>query len=217
MHIYEGILTGNQAGQGVIVAGWALTAVGTAVGLCKIDEEQIPRVAVLSATFFVISLIHVPLGPTSEHLLLTGLMGLVLGWAAFPAVLVALLLQSVFFGFGGLVTLGVNTLNMAFPAVVCHYLFRRAVRHGHEPAVFAVGFAAGATAVLLAAILNAGSLRIAGEQFREVSILVAALHLPLAAVEGVVTASVVLLLRKVRPELLDAPLLTPSSQEVSNG
>jgi len=65
--------------------------------------------------------------------------------------------------------------------------------------------------------LNAGAVWAAGEQFREMSVVVAALHLPLAIVEGFVTASVVLLLRKVRPELLDAPLLTPAMQEVANG
>jgi len=215
MHIYEGVLTATTAGQGVLVAGAGLTAVGTAIGLYKTDVERIPQVAVLSAAFFVVSAIHVPLGPTSEHLLLAGLMGLVLGWAAFPAVLIALFLQTVF-GFGGWVTLGLNTLNMALPAVVCHYLFRSAVRGGSETTVFAVGFSAGATAIVLGALLNAGSLWIGGHHWG-IGAFVATLHLPLAVVEGLVTGSVVLLLRKVRPELLNAPLLTPSCEEVCSG
>jgi len=215
MHIYEGVLSGTVAGQGVLVAGAALTVAGTAVGLYRMDYERIPRVAVLSAAFFVVSAIHVPLGPTSEHLLLAGLMGLVLGWAAFPAVLIALLLQVVFFSLGGLTTLGLNTLTMALPAVVCYYLFRRAVRHGNEKTVFAVGFVAGATAILVGGLLNAGSLWIAGPQFRTIAMVIATLHLPLAVVEGLVTGSVVLLLRKVRPELLNAPPWTCSSQGAS--
>ena len=217
MHIYEGVLTGTVAGQGVLVAGAALTATGTAVGLYRMDYERIPRVAVLSAAFFVVSAIHVPLGPASKHLVLAGLMGLVLGWAAFPAVLIALLLQAVFFSLGGLTTLGLNTLIMALPAVVCYYLFHRAVHHGDEKTVFAFGFVTGAAAILLGALLNAGSLWIAGPQFRAIGAVVATLHLPLAVAEGLVTGSVVLLLRKVRPELLDAPPLTCSPQEASNG
>jgi cobalt/nickel transport system permease protein len=210
MHIYEGILTGTPEGQAVLVAGAAVAAVGTAIGLAEIDDEKIPQVAVLSAAFFVISSIHVPLGPTSEHLLLTGLMGLVLGWAAFPAVLVALLLQTVFFSFGGWVTLGLNVTVMALPAVACRYLFQRAVQCRGEGVVFAAGFVAGATAILLAALLNVGALWISGGQFHGIAVVVAALHLPLMAVEGFVTGSVIVLLRKVRPELLDAPLLARS-------
>ena len=217
MHIYEGILAGTAHGREVLLAGAAIGAAGTALGLFKLDYERVPRAAVLSSAFFVASLIHVPLGPTSEHLVLCGLMGLILGWAAFPAILIALLLQAVFFSFGGLTTLGLNTLIMALPAVVCYYLFGRAVRSGNEATVFAVGFAAGATAVLLGAALNAGSLTLAGKQFREIGMVVAALHVPLAGIEGLVTGSVVVLLRKVRPELLDAPLLASSGQEIRHG
>ena len=217
MHIYEGVLTGTVAGQGVLVAGAALTAVGTAIGLHKMDYERIPRVAVLSAAFFVVSVIHLPLGPTSEHLLLAGLMGLVLGWAAFPAVLIALLLQAVFFSFGGLTTLGINTTIMALPAVACYHLFHRTVRNGGEKTAFAVGFLTGASAIILGALLNAGSLWITGPEFRIIGAVVATMHLPLAVVEGLVTGSVVLLLRKVRPELLGASPLTCSPYEASYG
>ena len=217
MHIYEGVLAATAGGREILLAATALTAAGTAVGLRKIDQERVPRVAVLSAAFFVASLIHVPLGPTSEHLVLCGLLGLVLGWAAFPAVLVALLLQAVFFSFGGPTTLGLNTLIMALPAVVCYYLFRGAVRGGNEATVFAVGFAAGAVGILLSALLCAGSLVLAGGPFIGVGKLVAALHVPLAVVEGLTTGSVVVLLRKVRPELLDAPPLAASAKEVPYG
>jgi cobalt/nickel transport system permease protein len=217
MHILEGVLSGTAQGQGLLVAGAALTAVGTAIGLRRLDYERVPQVAVLSAAFFVASLVQVPLGPTSEHLVLSGLLGLVLGWAAFPAILVALLLQAVFFSFGGLTTLGLNTLIMAAPAVVCYALFHRLVGNRRETVVYAAGFAAGATAILLAGLLNAGALLAAGQEFETVATLVAVLHLPLAVLEGLVAGSVVVLLRKVRPELLKAPLLAPAPQEAGNG
>jgi cobalt/nickel transport system permease protein len=215
MHIAEGILAGTPHGQQLLLAGAALAAAGTAMGLRKLDYEKIPRAAVLSSAFFVISLIHVPLGPTYEHLVLSGLMGLVLGWAVFPAVLVALLLQAVFFSYGGLTTLGLNTFVMALPAVVCNGLFRRAVCSDRELVVSIAAFSAGASAILLAGLLNAGVLMLAGESFQFYANLVALFHLPLAGIEGLVTASVVVLLRKVRPELLQAPLLKTTRTQVS--
>jgi len=210
VHICEGILAGTTHGQAVLLAGAAAAAVGTSIGLYKLDYQRVPQVAVLSSAFFVVSLIHVPLGPASVHLVLIGLMGLILGWAAFPAVLIALLLQAIFFPFGGLTTLGLNTLTMALPAVVCGGLFRRAVRNGNEFLVSVAGFAAGATAILLGSLLVGGALLAAGRQFAVFGELFVIANLPLAAVEGLVTASAVVLLRKVRPELLAASLLAPA-------
>ncbi len=215
MHIYEGILAATSEGRHVLAAGAVLAAGGTALGLWRLDYPRIPRAAVLSAAFFAISTIHVPIGPTSEHLLLTGLMGLVLGWVAFPAILVALVLQAVMFSFGGPTTLGVNTLIMAVPAVACHYLFRRAVRAPSETLVFAAGAAAGATAILLGGLLSAAALGAAGSQFQPFGLAMFLAHVPLAVVEGFVTGSVVVLLRKVRPELLGAPLLVPATVEAT--
>jgi cobalt/nickel transport system permease protein len=205
MHIYEGILSQSTAGVAVLAAGTVLTAGGTALGLAKMDYERLPRVAMLSATFFVVSLIHVPAVPTSMHLVLNGLVGLILGWAAFPALLVALLLQAVFFQFGGLTPLGINTLNMALPAVVCYYLYHRAVLAKSDKLAAAAGFAAGVTGILLAALLMAVSIRIAG--FHTIGTLIVISYLGLALIEGLVTGSVVMFLRKVSPELLRTPML----------
>ena len=115
MHISEGVLSPS-----VLIAGAALTTAGVAVGLKRLDLEEIPSMGILSAGFFVASLVHVPIGPASVHLVLNGLLGLILGWKAFPAILVGLALQGLLFQFGGITTLGVNTLNMALPAVICY-------------------------------------------------------------------------------------------------
>ena len=126
MHISEGVLSAP-----VLIGGAALAVAGTAIGLKKIDYDRIMTVAILSAAFFVASLVHVPIGPGSAHLLLNGLLGLMLGWAAFPSILVALLLQAVLFQFGGLTVLGLNTFNMAAPAVFCFYVFRPLLEKGN--------------------------------------------------------------------------------------
>jgi len=66
-------------------------------------------------------------------------------------------------------------------------------------------------------VLNAGTLALAGEGYQAFAALVAVLHLPLAGVEGLVTGSVVVLVRKVRPELLRAPLLVPAEGDFCHG
>jgi cobalt/nickel transport system permease protein len=214
MHIYEGVLAGTPHGQMLLLAGAMAAAAGTAIGLRKLDYDRVPQVAVLSAAFFVASLIHVPVGPTAVHLVLSGLLGLVLGWVAFPAILVALILQAVFFSFGGPTTLGLNTVVMALPAVVCYYLFGAAIRSGSELWVFWVGFVAGAAAIMFGALLTAAAMMFAGKQFVAFGPVVLVGHLPLALIDGFVTGSVVALVRKVRPELLDTPLRESYQPEV---
>ena len=112
MHISEGVLSAP-----VLIGCASAAAACTAVGLKKIAPDRIMAVALLTATFFVASLIHVPVGPGNIHLVLNGLLGIILGWASFPAILVALLLQALFFQFGGITVLGVNVMIMALPAV----------------------------------------------------------------------------------------------------
>ncbi|MDB5642030.1 MAG: cobalamin biosynthesis protein CbiM, partial [Hyphomicrobiales bacterium] len=112
-HIPDGVLS-----MPVLVGGAVVAAGAVGLGLKRISDRDIPRVAILASGFFALSLFAVPVGPSSVHLLLGGLMGVVLGSAIFPAVCVALLLQAVMFGFGGLTTLGVNIVNIALPGAV---------------------------------------------------------------------------------------------------
>ncbi|MDR0409702.1 MAG: energy-coupling factor ABC transporter permease, partial [Spirochaetaceae bacterium] len=100
MHISEGILS-----PPVIAAGWALTAAGLSAGLKKTPAEKLPETALVSAALFLASLVHVPLGPSSIHLTMLGLAGILLGWSSVPALFIALLLQGFLFQFGGLLSL----------------------------------------------------------------------------------------------------------------
>ncbi len=216
MHIPDGVLSGSAAGIAVLGAGVVLAAAGTAIGLARTDYHHMPRVAMLSSAFFVASLINIPVGTMNFHPVLNGLMGLVLGWAAFPAMLVALFLQTIFFGFGGLTTLGLNTLDMALPAVACHYAFRWAMHSPRERVVFVAAVGAGACSILLSACLMAASFALAGEEFGLVSRMTLLAYPPIALIEGILTASVVVFLRRVRPELLLTPG-PPCPVELSHG
>jgi len=196
MHISEGVLSGP-----VLISGIALAAAGTAIGLKKLDYDRIPRAAILSASFFVASLIHVPVGPSSVHLILNGIVGLILGWGAFPVILVALTLQAMLFQFGGITTLGVNTMIMALPAVFCYYLFGRMVSKRPHIALPAA-FACGALSVLLGAVMVGLALTFTEENFLKVSYVVVIAHLPVMIIEGIITAFCVAFLKKVQPDML---------------
>ena len=196
MHISEGVLSGS-----VLISGGVLAAAGTAIGLKKLDYDRIANVSILSASFFVASLIHVPVGPSNVHLVLNGIVGLLLGWAAFPAILVALSLQAVLFQFGGITSLGVNTIIMAAPAVICHYMFRPMI--WEKPVLSWVsGFASGFFAVFMSAILVGIALMSTDENFLEISSLVVITHTPIMVIEGIVTAFFITFLKKVQPSML---------------
>ena len=201
MHLSEGILAATRSGQLVLAGGMLLAAGGVAVGLRRLQPADMPRTAILTSAFFVASLVHVQVMGTPVHLVLNGLLGLVLGWSAFPAVLVGLLLQAVLFGFGGLLAVGVNTVVMALPAVICYYVFRRATVGQNERMAWWAGAAAGFTGVMLAALLAAGVLLVTGKAFQELAQLVVPVQLPAACIDAVVTGAAVGFLRKVRPEV----------------
>jgi cobalt/nickel transport system permease protein len=212
-HIPDGVLAAP-----VLVTGALVSTVLVALALRRLDYERLPQAAVLSAAFFVASLIQVPAGPSSVHLLLNGLMGLLLGWTAVPAILVALVLQAVFFGYGGVLVLGVNTLNMAVPALVCALaLTAPLAKRGRlarssgltsvlgrtpERRAFWVGALAGLLGVALTGALVALSLAASGAAFRAAAWVILAAYVPLALVEALVTGTVVAFLQRVEPGLL---------------
>lgn len=207
MHIPDAVLTSSALGTAILALGWTATLAGTALGLARLRPEEIPRAGLLTSLFFVVSLIQIPLGVMSVHLVLNGLLGLVLGWVAFPAVLVALGLQWLMFGLGGLTTLGINTLNMALPGVLCWYVFRQVVRSARPPWPVFAGFASGALAILVAATLTAMCVSLVGEHFRVISWVVWAGDSLLAVGEGFVTAAAVGFLRRVQPEVFQTSLM----------
>ena len=198
MHISEGICS-----PPVLAAGMVIAAAGVAYGMKRIDTQSIPKVGVLSSAFFVASLIHVPIGPTSVHLVLNGLMGLLLGWAAFPAIMIALLLQGVLFQYGGLTSLGVNTVNMALPAVICYYLFRGMVRSEDVKKVAFAGFACGFVSLTLSIVAVALTLLLTQKAFLVTVEVVLAAHVPVMVIEGLVTAFALVFLKKVKPEIIE--------------
>ena len=130
VHISDGILTWPW-----LTGGFAVAVVLAVFGSWRIQDEEIPQVAVLTAVFFIASQIHVRVPPSSVHLLLNGLLGLVLGRRAALAIPVGLFLQAALFSHGGFTTLGINSCVMVLPALLAWQLFGLLqgiswVRHG---------------------------------------------------------------------------------------
>lgn len=194
MHIVDGALA-----PAVVIGGAVLTVGGLALGVRSLTLEKLPAAGILSATFFVASLIHVPIGPSSVHLIMNGLAGLVLGWSAFPALFVGLLLQAVFFGFGGLTVLGVNTLNIALPAVLIGLVCQQGIRHANPRIAALWGALAGSGAIALTTLCVAVALVLSGQEFIPAAKLVFLSHIPIMVIEGLVCAAAVYLIRRVNP------------------
>lgn len=118
VHIADGVL-----GWPTLAIGFAVAALLALLAAWRVREEEVPRIALLTAAFFVASSIHVKLGPSSVHLLLVGLVGIVLGRRAPLAILIGVTLQALLIPHGGLSTIGVNTCAEALPALLAGGLF----------------------------------------------------------------------------------------------
>src|SRR5262245_30576624 len=120
VHISSGVLA-----NGWIVGGFALAALLTLPAFWKLREDDIPRIGVFTAAFFIASSIPipVPLVVASVHLILNGLIGVTLGRRAMLAVVVGLLLQALLLKHGGIDALGVNACIVGVPAIVAGAFF----------------------------------------------------------------------------------------------
>jgi len=211
MHIPDGILP-----TAVCAAGYAATVPITWYSLRKLKiegdpRENIPKASLLTAAFFVASWIHIPVPPTSVHLILSGLMGAVLGYFAFPAILIGLFLQAIMFGHGGLSTLGVNAIIIGGPAIMAYHIFRlrslggaptrvKTGVFGFLASLCAIGLSTGLFVILLINFIPA-NLDTATE--RNAILTLALAHVPLMFIEGAFTAFVTIFLLKVKPQMLN--------------
>ncbi len=195
MHISEGVLRPE-----ILIIGAVITLSITAYALKKLKNEEIPLVAVFSALFFLSSFIHIPVGPVSIHLILNGIIGAILGVRAFIAILIALLLQGLLFGYGGISTLGINTLNLALPALLGWSIFNLHVDNILLKKIqyFFIGF----ISVSVSALFLSTTLALNGESFIDAAKVALMAHIPIMFIEGVITMFALTFLDKVYPQIL---------------
>jgi len=201
MHISDGVLP-----TAVALGCYAASAVICTWSVKRTRSEDLPKVAVLTAAFFIASLVHLPFGPTSVHLLIPGLVGALLGPSAFLAIALGLVLQCLLFQFGGLTALGANLLMMGLPALLAGLVFYYFKGQTRTRRIW-VGALCGGGATIFSATLLALLLATGGEDFYGVAKLALVAHIPVVLIESGISAMVVSFLLKVKPEILDIPFV----------
>ncbi len=115
MHIPENYLSPETCAVmgAVMVPVWLLAVKKVRE---HIPQERLPQLGIGAAFVFLAMMFNIPLpGGTTGHAVGGTLMAILFGpWAACLGVSVALLVQAVFFGDGGILALGANCFNMAF-------------------------------------------------------------------------------------------------------
>jgi cobalt/nickel transport system permease protein len=198
MHISDGVLSPQVWVSGYVIAG-AVTAYVLAK---KSDISELPKLSMITAAVFVASLIYIPIGPTSVHLILSGLAGITLGLSAFPAVLVALILQALLFQHGGITTIGINAVNMGLPALAAYGIFWAGTRTNIRGKYGIFGGLAGGVAIVFGVLLLSLCLLTTGEHLKDVVPFVVVAHVPVVVIEAIVVGAFAAFVARVRPQTL---------------
>ncbi|MDR2152661.1 MAG: cobalt transporter CbiM [Helicobacteraceae bacterium] len=203
MHIADGALRPEILTIGYVAGASALVA-----SFAALKNEEIPKTAACSALFFVASFIHIPIGVTSAHLILNGIIGALIGFRAFAAIGAALIMQTLLFGYGGVSSYGVNVCVLALPAMIGYAINaivsktatrdRAAFFWRKRIAWFSIGF----FPIIFGAFLLSTVLALSGEGFISAAKLAFLAHLPLSAIEGIITLFALEFIERVKPSLI---------------
>lgn len=223
MHISEGILPLNWAAfWSVLAAPFVVWGLYKLKKLSSIDLSFKPLVGLMAAVVFIISCmpIPVPTAGTCSHPCGTGISGILVGPAiSILITAVALLIQALFLAHGGLSTWGADIVSMGVMGSFAGFLTFKALRSitlrippfnkGGNGGLAVSGFMAGlfadwATYLTTSVELASG---IRGDSpfmplFSKILIAFIPTQLPLGILEGAMTAGMVVLLYKKRPDLL---------------
>lgn len=199
MHLSDGVLS-----TGAVIVTSAIAGGMLVKAFKDVKEEEIPKISLMTATFFTFALISFPVGPSSVHPLLGGLIGIMLGTRSTIAIFIGLLLQTIIFQHGGLTTLGMNTIMVSIPAIIAHKMFATLVLKKKNISLSA-GLAATTSVILTVVILSTVlffSSSAYGEGFLSVINILAIGHIPLAIGEAILTSFVIGFIYKTRPNVL---------------
>ena len=131
MHIPDGYLGPATSGFFTIVM-LPLWAIASRIVQRTVRARQVPLLAVGAAFSFVIMMFNIPIpGGSTGHAVGGVLVAILLGpWAAVIAISVALVIQALLFGDGGVTAIGANCFNMAFVLPFVGYSVYRLIGHG---------------------------------------------------------------------------------------
>ena len=197
MHISDGVLGLETT---LIVSVISLIALVKAVR--ELKNEDISLTSVASAMFFIASFIHIPFGVTQIHLILLGVIGILISWSSFVAIFVALLLQALLLGYGGISSLGVNLFIMAMPAVMVNYIYNTTfIKNLNDKIKF---FLVGFLGTFFATVFLTLILYFSKEEYNYVAISVFGINIITMLIEGTISMFLLLFIKKVYPKILKA-------------
>ncbi len=134
MHIPDGFLSLHTAGVLYLlsVPAWWMSLKSIRN---NIKQKHLPLLALMAAFSFLIMMFNIPLpGGTTCHVVGGVLVAILLGpWPAIMSMTVALAVQALFFGDGGILALGANAFNLAIVMPVSGYLVFKAIAGSSPP------------------------------------------------------------------------------------
>ncbi|RXJ80320.1 cobalt transporter CbiM [Arcobacter sp. F2176] len=197
MHIADGVLTLEST-----ITVSAISLVCLYVSIKSIKDEKITLAAAMSAMFFIATFIHVPLGVTQIHLVLIGVIGILIGWMSFISIFIALVLQALLLGYGGVVSLGVNLFVMGMPAIIVYYLYNMEITNKLNEKVkfFLVGFLGTFFATLFLAII----LLFSKPEYEYASYTIFIVDSGAMVIEGIISMFLLQFIKKTYPKILKA-------------
>jgi len=131
MHIPDGYLGPATYGTfyAVMVPIWALAS---KIVRRTLKQRQVPFLALGAAFSFVIMMFNIPIpGGSTGHAVGGVIVAILLGpWPALIAISIALVIQALLFGDGGITAIGANCFNIAFVMPMVGYLVYRLLSQG---------------------------------------------------------------------------------------
>ncbi len=188
-------------------------------GRKNLSEKNIPLMAVLAACLFIIMTINVPIPiGSSGHVVGAAMVAIIFmsPWAAVMVITLVLIIQGIFFGDGGITTMGANIINMGIcGGFVGYYTFKTLYNPQMSEAgvlkgsgilgkrrLLSIGIASW-VAIFLSAVLASIELWLAGTFPLRLGLeYMGGLHAAIGILEAVVTVIVIASLERVRPDLL---------------
>jgi cobalt/nickel transport system permease protein len=197
MHISDGVLGIEPT---IIIS--AISAIALIKAVKELKNEDISLTAVASALFFIASFIHIPFGVTQIHLILLGVIGILISWSSFVAIFVALLLQALLLGYGGITSLGVNLFIMAAPTIIVYYLYNLdfVSKLNDEVKFFLVGFMGTFFATLFLTLI----LYFSKDEYNYAAYTIFSVNIVTMIIEGLVSMFLLMFIKKVYPKVLKA-------------
>jgi cobalt/nickel transport system permease protein len=198
VHISDGILAPE-----IWITGFIITGIILILSVSKIKLEDIPKLSMVTGAMFIASLIHIPIGPSSVHLILASLAGILLGFSAYPAIFIATLFQALFFQHGGISTLGINTLILGLPALAAAGIFWMGVQKTNFKQKYLIfGSIASIITNVLIIVFVSTILIITGQELFNIMLLIMISHIPVIIIEASFIGGVAEFLSRIKPEML---------------